>query len=187
MNKVYIHIASNQFKLALNLLSAALKKRYIISQENNNNNNATATTGVTTTTPVEASSSSSSLGVTDNSSNNSTVDKTRKLSAAPIITSKSNSYDDLSSTSSTTTTDLRTIELSLINNYAVCALYCNQVDIAISSLETYIRLDPIHHMNETLLNNLRGLYELSVPNANIKKRMIEALAIMYGPDDCDLS
>ena len=76
--------------------------------------------------------------------------------------------------------------LLVVNNYAVCCLYiASELNSAVVALESLIRRDPIGNLHESVLSNLRALYDLAAPNPQLKRRMIEGLVIMYGSDDLE--
>jgi hypothetical protein len=78
--------------------------------------------------------------------------------------------------------------LDVVNNFAVCCLYVpDGIAAGIAALEGLIRADPIANIRESVLSNLRALYDLSSSNPALKRRMLEGLILMYGSDDLELS
>jgi tetratricopeptide (TPR) repeat protein len=75
--------------------------------------------------------------------------------------------------------------LEVTNNYALVALYTNNIIEAVTALEDYIVQDPCSNLDETLVANLCTLYELSSTRPKVKKTVIQQIVDKYGPDDFD--
>lgn len=77
-------------------------------------------------------------------------------------------------------------DTSVVNNYAMCALYSNNLRTAVDTLEALVRRDPIKHTTEAVLGNLKALYDLSSTNPARKQRVLEALLERYGEDGAQI-
>lgn len=71
----------------------------------------------------------------------------------------------------------------IVNNYAVCAIHVNKLDLAISSLENLIQRDPVNNLTETAVWNLRILYDLASTNPAQQKKTLNSLVRLYAKDD----
>lgn len=79
-------------------------------------------------------------------------------------------------------------DIDVVNNYAVTSLYVpSGVQAGVRALEELIRADPVKNLKESVLSNLRALYDLSSTNPALKRRLLEGLIITYGSDDLELS
>jgi len=74
--------------------------------------------------------------------------------------------------------DLNTLDTSgkvgLVNNLAVCYLYCQEIEAAVKVLEDFIRLDPIAHLLPCVAKNLLQLYEF-LPDGADRKNLLHEL------------
>lgn len=78
--------------------------------------------------------------------------------------------------------------IDVVNNYAVTSLYVpDGIQAGVRALEALIRADPVKNLKESVLSNLRALYDLSSTNPALKRRLLEGLILMYGSDDLELS
>mmetsp|Transcript_21975 Transcript_21975/g.32745 ORF Transcript_21975/g.32745 Transcript_21975/m.32745 type:complete len:445 (+) Transcript_21975:10-1344(+) len=74
-----------------------------------------------------------------------------------------------------------TVNVDIVNNFAVCALFANQIELAIRIMEAAIRTDPFQALNVQLIRNLVALYDLcSFPT---KKSLLRRLVSLYAADD----
>ncbi len=68
-----------------------------------------------------------------------------------------------------------------INNYCVCALFLNKIDVAISTLEACVRANPFRALTRTVVQNLCAVYELcSMPT---RKRLLGRIVEAFAADD----
>ncbi len=74
----------------------------------------------------------------------------------------------------------------LINNYAIACLYSNHIQDGIDKVEDYIKQNPSERLEENLLSNLKALYELNTVNPIGKRKLLDALVVMYGADDLEV-
>ena len=73
---------------------------------------------------------------------------------------------------------------SLVCNYALAALYLNELSEARRAVESYLREDPARRVDGGLLAVLRVLYDIG--NMGARKKVVEALALMYGSDEMEI-
>jgi len=73
---------------------------------------------------------------------------------------------------------------SLVNNYALALLYLGELAEARQAVESYLRVDTAERVDGGLLAVLRVLYD--VGNLGGKKKLVEALALMYGSDEMEI-
>lgn len=79
-------------------------------------------------------------------------------------------------------------DIDIANQYAVCSLYVpGGIALGIAALEDLIRRDPLSNLRESVVCNLRALYDLSSANPQLKRRVIEGLTLLYGSDELELS
>jgi trafficking protein particle complex subunit 12 len=74
-----------------------------------------------------------------------------------------------------------------VNNFAICALYCCDVQGAVAALERMIRSDPVRFLNAVVVFNLSSLYDLVFDNATSasRKEMMKKLAERYDLEHID--
>ena len=73
---------------------------------------------------------------------------------------------------------------SLVNNYALSCLYLNDLSEARRAVESYLREDTGRRVDGGLLAVLRVLYDIG--NMGVRKKLVEALALMYGSDEMEI-
>jgi len=73
---------------------------------------------------------------------------------------------------------------SLVNNYALACLYVNELVEARRAVESYLREETVARVDGGLLAVLRVLYDIG--NMGGKKKLVEALALMYGSDEMEI-
>ena len=73
---------------------------------------------------------------------------------------------------------------SLVGNYAMACLYLSELVEARRAVESYLREDAAGRMDGGLLAVLRVLYDIG--NMGSKKKLVEALALMYGSDEMEI-
>lgn len=73
---------------------------------------------------------------------------------------------------------------SLVNNYALACLYVNELSEARRAVESYVREEPGTRVDGGLLAVLRVLYDIG--NMGVRKKLVEALALMYGSDELEI-
>lgn len=77
--------------------------------------------------------------------------------------------------------------VAVANNAAVCLIHIGRVAEAVDRLESAIRKQPEHALDEGLLFNLATLYDLAFPDsANEKKHVLRRLASRFGRQGFDL-
>lgn len=76
----------------------------------------------------------------------------------------------------------RNVPCAVVNNFAVCALYCNKLDQAVQSLERLVRENPTKNLTPTVLSNLQILYDLSSSNSKFDKRVLDEIVSFYASD-----
>lgn len=76
-----------------------------------------------------------------------------------------------------------------VNNYAICALYCCDVQGAVAVLERMIRSDPVRFLNAVVVFNLSSLYDLIFDTATstTRKEMMKKVADLYDLEHIDPS
>ena len=76
---------------------------------------------------------------------------------------------------------------TLLNNYALCALYSNNIQFSVLTMENLLKRDPRHAVHEAIITNLCTLYGLASSRPESKKKVLQKIVLEYGPDDFDLS
>ena len=68
-----------------------------------------------------------------------------------------------------------------VNNLTICALFLKKMNIAITSLENLIKLNPYEYCTNYIIFNLCTLYDLSLTNeqSSVKKKGLYKITLFY--------
>uniref|UniRef100_A0A7S2TJY5 Coatomer subunit epsilon n=1 Tax=Lotharella oceanica TaxID=641309 RepID=A0A7S2TJY5_9EUKA len=69
----------------------------------------------------------------------------------------------------------------VVNNFAVCALFTNQITLALDTMEMAVRADPFQCLNLGMVQNLVALYDLC--SMKDQKALLRKLVDRYAADD----